>query len=42
MIRQGRIAATLQDGFVVFLIGMRINRVGGRTSASDRLKGTSA
>ena len=26
MIRQGRFAATLQDGFVVFLMGMRINR----------------
>ena len=26
MIRPGRFAATLQDGFVVFLIGMRINQ----------------
>jgi hypothetical protein len=26
MIRHGRFAATLQDGFAVFLIGMRINR----------------
>jgi hypothetical protein len=26
MIREGRFAATLQERFVVFLIGMRINR----------------